>query len=303
MERIPEQAASPTVTNNIYVKEHKINAESVIDRALWTILIFLVLAVIVTFFVEDMPGFVLDIRNLAIDGIWIMACCYSIGEVVKRIYRNKGKATEEYKQAKKAALDALDSLSSEELAARNKYCTWYETEAYNTELNRLLEGAGITSEEYAEKYAHRSRRELKKLYRDALTKRQLDNLARIYTLERMEYNPSFFLSASNIQSGLSPSQMYDSDREDRKNSLSSLGTSILSSLCAVALAGDMIFSFSLSVLFAAVVKITITAIFASFKANFGWNLSMHTDMGRFDLKVKETANLKKWYADNKNNCS
>jgi hypothetical protein len=299
MERIPETAtlAAP-VTNNYFVKEHKLFAESVINKALWTVLVFLVLSVLITFFVEDLPGFVFDIRNMAIEGIWIMVCCYSIGEVVKRIFRNKGKSTEEYKKARTAAQEALASLTMEELAERQEYCTWYENQVYNTERTRLLDKIGMTEEEYKEKYDLRSRRELKKIYKD-MPKKQLDTLGEICKLERIEYDASFFLSTSHMRNGGSPSSMYNSDREDKKNSITSMGTSVLSGICAVTFAGDLILSFSLAVLFSAIVKITITAIFASFKANFGWNLSMLTDIGHFTMQEKEVANLKAWYIQNK----
>ena len=299
MERIPETTNIP-ITNNYFVKENKLFAESVINKALWTVLVFLVLSVLVTFFVEDLPGFAFDLRNMAIEGIWIMVCCYSIGEVVKRIFRNKGKATEEYKKARQTAQEALASLTMEELAARQEYCTWYENKVYNTELTRLLDKIGMTEEEYKEKYYLLSRKELKKKFKD-MPKKQLDTLSEICKLERIEYNPSFFLTTAHMRNGGSPSSMYNSDREDKRNSVTSMGTSVLSGICAVTFAGDLILSFSLAVLFAAIVKITITAIFASFKANFGWNLSMYTDIGHFTLQDKEVQNLKAWYAQNKRN--
>jgi hypothetical protein len=78
--------------------------------------------------------------------------------------------------------------------------------------------------------------------------------------------------------------------------LSSIVTTFLSSLCAVTIAGDLIFSFTIAALFSAIVKITITVIVGSFKAMFGWNLSMVTEINHYLITVKECKNLKAFYA-------
>ena len=95
---------------------------------------------------KDLPGFALNIRSFAIDGLWVMVGCYSIGEVLKRIFRNKGKSTEEYVKAQKEAKKELDSLTEDELAVRAEYCTWYENAEYERELRRLLSNIGMPKE-------------------------------------------------------------------------------------------------------------------------------------------------------------
>jgi hypothetical protein len=36
-------------------------------------------------------------------------------------------------------------------------------------------------------------------------------------------------------------------------------------------------------------------LFGSMKATFGWNLSMVTEIGRYEVIVTETGNLKAWF--------
>jgi hypothetical protein len=299
MDKIPEQKTDIPGGNTYYVTQKTITANGIINKALWSILTLLVVSILATFFVKDLPGFALDIRSFAIDGLWVMVGCYSIGEVLKRIFRNKGKSTKEYDEAQKEAKKALDSLTEDELAARAEYCTWYEDTEYERAVKRLLSNIGMKKEEYLEKYTLLSKKELKERYGNSLTKKQIKTLSQINSLERVEYDPSFFLYAEYAGNGRSPSQAYNADREDKQNSLISLITSFGSGLFAVTFAGELVLSFSLAVLFSAIVKLTITAIIGAFKANFGWNLSMRTDIGRFNTQVKEVANLKKWYADNK----
>ena len=304
MERIPETRmdTQPAQTiNTYYVKKKEITADGIINKALWTILILLVVSVMATFFVENLPAFVLDIRTLAVDGLWIAVCCYSIGEVLKRIFQNRGRETAEYKKARDEAQEALNSLTTDELAKRDAYCKWYEENAYNRVLERELLNIGIDKDVYLSQYAVLKKRELKKKYKGSLSSVQIKTLAKINKLEREEYNSFFFMSEEHILEGMSPSQMYDTKRADKKNMISSAITSGATCLCAISFTGNLCLAFSMAVLFSAIVKITVTAFFASFKARFGWNLSMVMDVGRFNTQVKEVANLKKWYHDNYGN--
>lgn len=299
MERIPEARTDniPQTTNTYYIHKKEVTAESIINKALWTILVLLVISVLATFFVEDLPEFVLDLRALAVDGIWIAVCCYSIGEVLKRIFQNRGKGTEEYKKAKEEAHTALMSLTPDELAHRDKYCKWYEENAYNRVVERELANIGIDKDVYFSQYAVLSKRELKKRHKNKLTDLQIKELAKINKIEREEYNSFFFLTEEHIAEGMSPSQMYNTRKADTRNMISSAITSLATCLCAISFTGNLCLAFSLSVLFSAIVKITVTAVFGAFKARFGWNLSMVMDVGRFHTQVKEVSNLKKWYKD------
>ena len=297
MERIPETA---TVKNEYYITRKTINAEATINKLLWGMFIILMVSVLATFFVTDLPEVVLSIRQMAIDGVWIMISCYSSGELLKRIFRNKGRSTDEYKDARKKANEALDSLTAEELLARQEYCTAYENQVYEQQYNRLLMQLDVDKETFAEKYALLSKKELKEKYPE-LTKGQRALIAQLNHLKRPHYDPSFFLSTFQAPAGQSPSEMHNADKEDLKNMGISGVLTLFTSFCAVTFAGDLIFSFSAAVLLSAIVKIAVTAIFGAIKATFGWNLSMRTDIARYTVIVKECANLKNWYKINKAN--
>ena len=297
MERIEINENKPeTQTNITYNLPRPLTAENVINKALWGVLALLVLAVLATFFVEDLPGVVLNIRDIARDSLWVMFCCYSIGELLKKIYRNKGRSTDEYATAKKAAQDALDSLTEDELAERNNYCREYEDKAFELVLSRRLTSIGISNDDYWEKYAGLTKKELQERYGATLPKSTICALAKANKIKKMAYDPSFFLSTVHTEMGLSPSQMYNSHKEDVRDTISSIGTTFISSLCAVSIAGDLIFSFGTAALFAAIIKITITVIVGSFKATRGWNLAMVTEINHYLITVKECKNLKAYCA-------
>ncbi len=274
-----------------YVLPKPITAESVIDKALWGTFFILIIAVMATFFVKDIPSVIVDARQIAIDGLWLMLCSFAIGELIKQIYRNRGKSTKEYKSAKTAADNELASLTTEELSVRAEYCAEYENDEYRRCFERLLATAGISMEEY-QQYSTMSRKELK---RQKLSKLQINCIEKLNNLKHIHYDPSFFLYGAHLNGRRAPSEMYNADAENRHNTIQSIFMSIAGSFCAVSLAGEILFSFSQAALIAAVLKITTIIIFASFKAVFGWNLSMRTDMGRFNIIVKECRALKAWY--------
>jgi hypothetical protein len=242
--------------------------------------------------VEEIPVFVLDFRSLAIDAVWIMVASYAIGELFKLIFINKAKATEEYQTAKESAETALNSLTSFELEHRAEYCATYSEDLYNRQLKRLLSNIDVSEKEYLEKYHLFNYKELKAKYGKEIPKVKLKELAKINRLKRGDYNPDFFSVTIDNDGNLVPSQMYDEEKENKKNRITTAITSMASGFFCVTFAGNFIFSFSLSVLFMAVVKITSVIIFASLKANFGWNLVMKTGINKYLLKAREVKNLK-----------
>ena len=294
MERIEEREYNQVSAT--YIMPRPITVESIINKSLWTVFVVLILAVLSTFFVEDVPDAIVDLQQLAIDGLWLILCGFTIGELLKQIYRNKGRSTQEYKTVKAEADKELESLTTEELAVRREYCKAYEDDEYNRCFERLLFAAGITEEQY-KKYAYLTAKELKRRFPE-LSKYQRKTIAEINRLKPIYYDPSFFLSMSQSEGRQSPSQMYNADKENKRNTLTSVLTSCVSSLCALSFAGDIIFSFSLATLVAAIVKVTTIIIFGSFKAVFGWNLAMGTEFSRYNVIIKECRNLKA-FAKNK----
>lgn len=303
IEKMSETKPSePVVHKTVNVSQtlpRPVKSEDLINRTLYAIITLLFVAVVSTYFVEDLPGFVIDIRNMAIDALWLMLCCYTIGELAKRIYINKARGTKDYEDARKDAVDALAKITPEEGERRGEYCTVFENELYETVVTRILKNAGIEKKDFDEKYVSLNTKEIKTRYpSDVLTKAQFKSLKLANAVKRVHYDQSFLNSTIELSSGVSPSDMYNARKEDRKNMITSAFTSALSGLFGVTFAGELIFSFSLGVLFSAIVKLTLTLIFTSLKANFGWNLVMKTEINRYRLQESEAKNFKNWCAKN-----
>ena len=292
IEKLSSGASNAVNVTTIVKAPKKLKGEEVINKALYATIALLLIAILSTFFVKELPGLALDLRNIALDAIWVIACSYTIGELFKRVFINKAKATEEYAEAKEMAKNAVNSLTPFELEHKGDYCKAYSEDVYNTHLNLLLSNISISKEEYMEKYKLLNYKELKAKYGELLPKRTLKSLANINKLKHNDYNPEFFNVWVEYDAYATPSQMFNVKRENRKNVITSAITSTATGFFSVTFAGSFIFSFSIAVLFMAIVKITSVIIFASLKANFGWNLVMGTEVGRFQAQVSEVKNLK-----------
>lgn len=292
LDKLSQETGNAVNVTTILKPPKKIKSSDIINRALYATVVLLLLGVASTFFVKEIPDLVLDFRSLAIDALWVIVASYTIGELFKMIFINKAKATEEYNKAKESAETALNSLTTFELEHRGEYCKAYSEDMYNRNLKRLLLNIDVREEEYMEKYHLLTYRELKAKYGQELPKRKIRELANINNLKRYDYNPDFFSVTFDATGNLVPSQMFDEAKENRKNRIVTAFTSTISGFLSVSYAGKFIFDFSPSVLFMAIVKLTIVIIFASLKANFGWKLTMTTGINKYLLQVREVKNLR-----------
>lgn len=290
LDKLSQEGNALNVTT-IVKPPKKIKSGDIINRALYATVVLLLIGIASTFFVKEMPAPVFDISSLAIDALWVIIASYTVGELFKMIFINKARATDEYTKAKEEAKNALNSLTSFELEHRGEYCKAYSEEMYNRNLKRLLLNIDVSEKEYMEKYHLLSYRELKAKYEQELPKRKIRELANINNLKRYDYDPDFFSVTFDTTGNLVPSQMFDEAKENRKNRITTAITSTISGFLSVSYAGRFLFDFSPSVLFMAIVKLTVVIIFASLKANFGWKLTMTTGINKYLLQVREVKNL------------
>ncbi len=275
----------------IYILPKKITAEGIINKSLWFLLVVLLLAMLSTFFVEKVYDVEWEIGKVAADYFWLTCCSLSISEIMKIIFRNKGRETEEYKKAKTAAQTALSELTDEELAVRQDYCEDYEKKEYENCVNRILKSAGLEEKDY-KKFSTFSKKRLRKS--TELSTKQKKAVSQLNNLMYLRYDPAFFLSTETTYTRKSPSEQYNSQVENRENSIISVLFATLGSFGSITFAFSITFSLSPAAIIAAVVKVATITIIGTFKAICGWNLS-GTEINRYNLIVKECGNLKAFY--------
>ena len=300
IEKIMEGTSAKPAQNITYapvIKQKKTMSEGGINTLLLIVMCILFIAMGATYFVDELPDIVLEPKMLVKDAIWVAVCGFSISEIAKRIFVNKAHFSAEYKQAVKDSKDALGTLTDDELNARAEYCKAYEEAVYYTERNRMLQDAHISIEDYESLYQGR---DIKALKESGLAKNQIKILTAIGRLKRIHYDADFLNSTRVTNTRYSPSNLYNVTREDRVNTISSAIFTVLGCLFCVSLMGDLVFSFSKTALFTAIVKITFTMIIVTTKAVFGWNLVMRTEINRLETQKEEIANLKRWFKEQRN---
>ena len=298
IEKIAETARpAQTITYAPVIKQKKAMSEIGINTLLLVAMCILFLAMVATYFVEELPDIVLEPKMLVKDALWVAICGFSISEIAKRIFINKAHFTVEYKEAVKQTKDELAKLTDEELNCRSEYCKAYEESVYYTERNRMLLDANLSINDYEERY---SKMDSVTLKQEGLSKQQMKIIKAISKLKRIHYDADFLNSSRATNTKYSPSNMYDATREDRVNTISSAIFTIFGCLFCVSLMGDLVFSFSKAALFTSIVKIKFTLIIVTTKAVFGWNLVMRTEINRLETQKEEVASLKRWYKEQKN---
>ena len=296
-------AEKPVYQNVTYaptIKQKNVSPEGFMNGILCIIVAVLFAAILSAYFVEDAGGMLVELQDFAVEALWVIVCTYIIGELCKRIFINKARSTKFFQDKKKETEAELFSLTDEEREKRFEYCKEYEKNTFEAERDRLLKESGISLRDYVEKYQTLSKKELLARYpNDKLSKMQLNKLQEIRKIKPVRYNPDFLNITVKTVVGISPSEMYDVDKENGINMISSALLSIFGGVFGVSMAGELIFSFTPAAVFAAVVKTTITLITVALKARFGWNLVMRTEINRLGVQASEVKNLKRYCVKNK----
>lgn len=262
-----------------------------------TILICLLfVALIATYFVIFDVEAEIDFKRITVNTIWFAVGTFSIGALGKRLFREKGKKTKEYKEAAKDASDSIEKLCKSLYVDRAaEYCEQYTVDAIKRYREHQLTIVGIKYEEYLDKYLSLGFFALLgKWLKKEITFEAFCAFRRCNTVKMKPYNPNFILSYNSaINADVTPSAMFNVEGADLWNDLSSAFTTIFSAIFVGSLLTDVFFNWSAEVFFEAVVKIVMLAINFVFKAIFGWNLSQ-MEMQRNKLRASEAQACMDW---------
>lgn len=262
-----------------------------------TILIALLfVALIATYFVVFDVEAEIDIKRITVNTVWFAVGTFSIATLGKRLFREKGKKSDEYKTAARDANAAIEKLCESEYADRAAdYCKQYTIDAIKRYREHQLTVVGIKYEEYEEKYLSLGFFALlDKWLKKELTFEAFCALRRCNTVKMKPYNPNFILSYNSaVNADTTPSAMFNVEGADLWNNVSSAFATIFSAIFVGSLLTDVFFNWSAEVFFEAVVKIVMLAINFVFKAIFGWNLSL-METQRNKLRASEAQACMDW---------
>ncbi len=276
------------------IKEKKENA--FVDGLLTIIDVIIFTALIASYLIVfDMSGS-FSIKEITFNTLWFAAGTVSVGMLTKKIARDKGRSTEEYNDADKKANEAIKKLSDSEYVGQvPRYCEEYTEKVIRRARTQYLSVVGLTVQDYEKRFIGLESRELRALIKNGeINQKQYKAIRRCDKIRVKPYDPNFILSfKSEIDSSKSPSEMYNTEREDRLDTVKSIFTTLISSVFVCSLVSDVVLNLSKEVIIAAVIKIITMMIYIAFKTSFGWNIS-RKEIKRNELRASEAEACEKW---------
>nr|DAW21208.1 MAG TPA: hypothetical protein [Caudoviricetes sp.] len=297
MDKIPEE--DKNVMNVTVINKPKKDG-AFVDIFTMAITIVIFVAIIASYFVTVDTSAELNIQEITVEVVWLMAGTFSIGELIKKYARSRGRNTEAYKNAADEANEKIKTLCASPYRSRvSEYCENCTKSAIIAYRKHNLNLVGLTIEEYTDKYLGRGLTELlKEMTGKKISFAQYRAIRRCNKIKIKAYDPNFITSFNaTFTSNKTPSEMFDAERADRINTIKSLILAFVSAVFIGRLFAKVIFNFSSAVIFAAIIKVIMILINVSFKASFGWNLS-RMEIQRNKLRASETEACMEWCKQN-----
>lgn len=266
-----------------------ISKESVLNSTILLVVILLLLGVIATYFVKDLPETIINLRNMSEQALWVFAGIYIIGELLKVVFINRARESLAYKDAKKRARAALKKLEDKKYSSRVKeYCRHYEDALFKQKRCVVLAKGNIKLETFESKYVALSTREIKKRYpEDNLSKAQYVAIAKANTVKREIYAPEFLTSTITMNRRCTPSAQFNAPLRNRINSASALLIGLASSFAAINFGEGLEFAFSSSIVVSVIVRLVVLIFGIALKIIFATSLVFDTEIPRFELQILE----------------
>lgn len=297
---IPHIERTEESTVNVFQTIRKKEAPQSINGILVSLAVVLFIGIISTYFVEELPDVVVNLRNISKQALWVFVGGFAIGELFKRVAINRAKLTDEYKTAYEDACAAIKkNAETKKIVRAKEYCDEYANALYDSEKARILGDAGVSVEDYNEKYFAKNKREILTNFPDCgLSKKQFAAIRKANAVKKIAYNPDFLRTIEQTSRYVAPSDLHNEKRRDRINTISSAVFGFIGSVFCVSFIQNLIFHFSASVVFDAVVKLVMILIMITMKTQFGWSLIMDTSVSRLRLQKAEAERFFDWCDEN-----
>ena len=158
MDKLPVE--NKDVTNITVINKPKADG-AFVDVFMMAITVVIFVAMIASYFVKIDPSATISVQEVTVEVVWMLAGTVSIGELIKRYSRNRGRNTEAYKQAEASAREKMKRLCDSPYRSRvEEYCENYTENAIKSYRKHRLSLVGITPEEYCDRWLGKGTREL-----------------------------------------------------------------------------------------------------------------------------------------------
>lgn len=292
VERIETKHESENINSYTVIK--KPPTQKTVNTLLIAAAVIIMIAVIGSYFVKDLGVFAdISLKEITYGGLWVALGCFSFSEIVKKISLNRAKLTKEYIKVKEKTDSRLLKYSNGGyLVYAEEYCVAYADNVLKEDRKYYLDSAKIEYKCFINKYVSKSFLYL--LKDKTLTMKQRWAIFRASTVKKIRYNPNFLRTTVHQRRGKSPSAMYDTQKKNMWNTITSFCSSLLSGIFAFTIAQDLVLDFSIATVIEVGIKVAVIVMTSAFRASFAWSLITETEVSRLELQQAECKACIKW---------
>lgn len=282
----------------------KINERSFSDYLDISIIIMIIamfVTIVFTFLVDFIFESDIDWKDITVNTVIVSACTIAIYLLLRTYAMRKGRKTKAWTEAFTRLNERGKSLISNNLARHiSEYCRNWEEEQLYSEIKSIISPVGISLDDFKNKYAKYSKREIKEHCPD-LTEYQYKTILKAKRVKRPRFNERYFYVNSSVNKSRSPSDALSTKQLNRFATGRIILTTIITSLVSAALLRDIIIDFSLASIIKCLVKIAIIIFFGVIGMVGGYSFTAVKESSEMNAKSDEIEVFLKWCEVNKSN--
>lgn len=271
-----------------------------LDTSIVLMIIGIILAIIITFFVEFIFSPDFDVREVGVNTILITACTIAVYLLVRYYSMRKGRKTQVWNKAKEEMLlKGREIIDKDKAKYISEYCRDWEDKRLKDDISVVLSPVGITYEDFKENYAKLGKSELKKKF-PQLTKIQQTIIAKAKKVKRLKFDERYFyVNAEGGRFHRSPSSGLNTKQLNRLSVVRIVVTSVITSLVSATMLRDILVDFSAEAIVKCVVKLAIIIFFGAIGMIGGYTFSTVRETSEMQAKADEIDIFLKWCENKK----
>lgn len=270
-----------------------------LDVSIIVMIVGLFLAIVCIFFVNFIIEPEIKWKEVGIDTVLISVCTVSI-YILLRIYaQRKGRKTDEWRES----FGRLHGKGERVIEGNYSpyalpYCRAWEEERLDSERKAVLTEAGLTLEEFKEKYCEHKGKELKETF-PKLTKYQLKTVRRAQRIKRIRYNERYLAVNAGERRRRAPSDENNTKRVNRFEIARILLTTFAFTFFTASLLREITIEFSWEAVIRCVIKVATIIFFGAIGMVSGYNFATVKEVQEMNSKSDELDNFMKWVDKNR----
>ena len=235
-------------------------------------------------------------KEVGIDTGIVAACTVAIYLLLRSFAQRRGRKTNQYVKAAGRLQSINREIIEKNLAEKVRdYCREWERKQLDSDRSAILNSAGITIEEYHEKYQTFDKRELKQKYPN-LSRLQLKIIGRAGRVRTAHYDENYLFANRRKIIGIhkSPSGGLTTRTMNAIDYIRTICTTVLTSLFSASILQEVIFNPSKETVIKLVVKLAVIVTFAALGMVGGYNFSTVKEVNEMNSKSDEMENFVRW---------